>query len=41
MLMCSQAVEKKPTELAVANLPYSIIAFVGTAVIYAILGFVL
>ena len=41
MLLCSQAVEKKPTELAVANLPYSIIAFVGTAVIYAILGFVL
>ena len=41
MLMCSQAVEKKPTELAVANLPYSIIAFVGTAGIYAILGFVL
>ena len=41
MLMCSQAVEKKPTELAVANLPYSIIAFVGTAVIYGILGFVL
>jgi len=41
MLMCSQSVEKKPTELAVANLPYSIIAFVGTAVIYAILGFVL
>lgn len=41
MLMCSQAVEKKPTELAVANLPYSTIAFAGTIVIYAILGFVL
>lgn len=41
MLMCSQAIEKKPTELAVANLPYSLIAFFGTILIYAILGFAL
>ena len=41
MLMCSHAVEKKPTELAVANLPYSIIAFVGSIIIYTILGFAL
>lgn len=41
MLMCSKSVEIKPTELAAANLPYSIIAFVGSIIIYTILGFAL
>ena len=38
LLMCGQAVERKSTEMGMAGLPYSIIAFVGTAIIYVILG---
>lgn len=41
MLMVSQSVQRKSTELAVVNLPYAIIAFVATGIIYAVLGFAL
>lgn len=39
MLMCSQSVEKKSVELAVCVLPYGIIAFLLSAILYGILGF--
>lgn len=40
MLMCGQAVEKDSVELASVALPYAIICFVLTSIIYCVLGFV-
>jgi Na+/H+ antiporter NhaC len=40
MLMCSQAVQRPPVKVALGGLPYSILAFVCTAVLYVIFGFV-
>ena len=41
MLMCGQAVEREPVDLAMTAFPYSAICFVLTAVIYGVLGFIL
>ena len=41
MLMCGQAVEREPVNLAMTAFPYSAICFVLTAVIYGVLGFIL
>lgn len=41
MLMCGQAVEREPVDLAMTAFPYSAICFVLTAVIYGVLGYIL
>lgn len=40
MLLASKAVERQPAQLATVSLPYTLIAFIFTAIAYLILGFV-
>lgn len=40
MLLASKAVERKATDLAVVSLPYTLIGFALTAIVYLVLGFV-
>jgi hypothetical protein len=41
ILMCSQAVQRPPVRVAMGGLPYSVLGFVLTVILYLIFGFLL